>query len=49
MNGYRGLGTKSLKICNAVPRPWNKLSGYIHFDFLFIKYISYIFSYITNK
>lgn len=29
MNGYRGLGTKSLKICNAVPRPWNKISGYI--------------------
>jgi len=28
MNGYRGLGTKSLKICNAVPRPWNKISGY---------------------
>ncbi|XP_053595924.1 tRNA selenocysteine 1-associated protein 1 [Microplitis demolitor] len=27
MNGYRGLGTKSLKICNAVPRPWNKLTG----------------------
>ncbi|XP_043469757.1 tRNA selenocysteine 1-associated protein 1 isoform X3 [Leptopilina heterotoma] len=27
MNGYRGLGTKSLKICNAVPRPWSK-SGY---------------------
>lgn len=27
MNGYRGLGTKSLKICNAVPRPWNKISG----------------------
>ncbi|XP_058799736.1 tRNA selenocysteine 1-associated protein 1-like isoform X1 [Phymastichus coffea] len=26
MNGYRGLGTKSLKICNAVPRPWNKVS-----------------------
>lgn len=24
MNGYRGLGTRSLKICNAVPRPWNK-------------------------
>ena len=24
MNGYRGLGTKSLKICNAVPRPWSK-------------------------
>lgn len=34
MNGYRGLGTKSLKICNAVPRPWNKISGYI-----FILYI----------
>lgn len=29
MNGYRGLGTKSLKICNAVPRPWNKIPGYI--------------------
>lgn len=27
MNGYRGLGTKSLKICNAVPRPWNKITG----------------------
>ncbi|XP_063986095.1 tRNA selenocysteine 1-associated protein 1 [Diachasmimorpha longicaudata] len=27
MNGYRGLGTKALKICNAVPRPWNKLAG----------------------
>lgn len=27
MNGYRGLGTKSLKICNAVPRPWSKIAG----------------------
>lgn len=24
MNQYRGLGTRLLKICNAVPRPWNK-------------------------
>lgn len=23
MNGYKGLGTRSLKICSAVPRPWN--------------------------
>lgn len=49
MNGYRGLGTKSLKICNAVPRPWNKLSGYINFNFninliLFIKYMYYVLS-----
>ncbi|KAJ8673112.1 hypothetical protein QAD02_004374 [Eretmocerus hayati] len=26
MSGYRGLGTRPLKICNAVPRPWNKVS-----------------------
>ncbi|KAF7988579.1 hypothetical protein HCN44_001152 [Aphidius gifuensis] len=33
MNGYRGLGTKSLKICNAVPRPWNKITdNYNYYD-----------------
>ncbi|XP_014218636.1 tRNA selenocysteine 1-associated protein 1 [Copidosoma floridanum] len=26
MSGYIGLGTRSLKICNAVPRPWSKMS-----------------------
>lgn len=34
MNGYRGLGTKSLKICNAVPRPWSK-SGFVEIDYQF--------------
>lgn len=27
MNGYLGLGTKALKICNAVPKPKGSMSG----------------------
>lgn len=46
MNGYRGLGTKSLKICNAVPRPWNKISGYLkyllHYSYLYSVNCTYL-------